>query len=818
MQGRAWVAHDVDAKEEDVSACLERGANDGREVGEFVSLDYANLPRASTSGLLAAIPSGACDLVTLNQGLHHLVPGQVPNLLAAVRRVLRPGGVFIIREHDLDKECHLLPMLDCAHMVFNAVTGVRVEIERQELRCFRPLAHWREIVVQAGFADAQIYELQPHDPTIDVMLSFTKPFESAGPEAAAPFPGASRPSQARGAAVAAQLVMNSLPGLAIEGATSALETVLRALPRLRTQLHALVAAPRDAAAAEEFPPAVRAAAELFVEKYLDPAFMMLSRLRPLAAVALPVSESRKDLLLPSEIFLLEATVRRRAAEGGKVEGAIVALFERIVAMTKEVRAPQAAAAAAAADTPPAAEAEARALIEQLISAIPALCDPDALLGRVGLSPKAEGIARALLASFVKKGGSDKAAAARALALTLDEQGRAELLAALPGLLAERKPPHMLLLLQKHSPWRAAALAVLGCPAVERPSRTQALFAQVMGLGPILQLQQEAQALRRPPASAAGAGAGAGAGTGAGAGAGASNSAKPSPAAINSALLSISPIMEYEGDRQDIGSVLAVISASLELRSGTGLFAPVVTDVTEQARALLNPTTGLLALSQLEAPAVLRIGRRIVSVRYRALPGVAPPGGKARIGELSRALAAAGMLDGAARAGNAANNFFKLPEWLQVEVSQAFADSMEIVSTHAERRPWVDGAANSRPGLACARLRSRPRARPASCRPASETPLAAQHPLTATTQPHDSSRDRMHSPRADAVVPLPLWPRAEALLFRLCAGGRGRCAAPGLCRGARERRLCDRPCAGHRHGRHVRAARAAGVAAASRARR
>ena len=203
MQGRAWIAHDVDAKEEDVSACLERGANDGREVGEFVEVDYSNLPRgASASGLLAAIPSGACDLVTLNQGLHHLVPAQIPNLLAAVHRMLRPGGVFLLREHDLDNECRLLPMLDCAHMVFNAVTGVRVEVERQELRCFRPLAHWREIVAQAGFEDAQVYELQPHDPTVDVMLSFTKPFESAGPEAAAPFPASARPPQARGAAVA----------------------------------------------------------------------------------------------------------------------------------------------------------------------------------------------------------------------------------------------------------------------------------------------------------------------------------------------------------------------------------------------------------------------------------------------------------------------------------------------------------------------------------------------------------------------------------------------------------------------------------------
>jgi len=820
MLGRAWIAHDVNAKEDDVPACLERGANDGLEVAEFVAIDYSNLCRgASSAGLLAAIPSGACDLVTLNQGLHHLVPAQIPNLLAAVHRVLRPGGVFLLREHDLDNECRLLPMLDCAHMVFNAVTGVRVEVERQELRCFRPLAHWREIVAQAGFEDAQVYELQPHDPTVDVMLSFTKPFESAGPEAAAPFPASARSPQARGAAVAAQLVMNSLPGLAIEGATSALETVLQALPRLRAQLHALVVEqpqPASADTAATLPPAVRAAAALFVEKYLDPSIMMLARLRPLAAVALPVSESRKDLLLPSEIFLLEATVRRRAAEGGKVESAIVALFERISAMTQEVKAPQAAAsaaasasasaAAAATAAAPSAEADALALIEQLIAAIPALSDPDALLGSVGLSPKAEGIARALLASAVEKGGSDKAAAARALARTLDERGRAELLGALPSLLAERKPPHMQLLLQKHSPWRAAALALLGCPAVENPSHTQAFFAQGVGLGPLLLLQKEAKARRRVQAPAAGAGADARVGTGAGAGAGvdarasagtgpgsssasgAGEDACTNSAAINSALLTISPIVEYEGDRHDIGNVLRVVSARLEIRSGTGLFAPVVTDVTEQARALLDPSTGLLALSRLEAPAVLRLGKRVVSVRYRALPGVAPPGGRARIGELCRALAAAGVLDGAARAGNTANNFFKLPEWLQVEVSQAFADSMEIT-------PWFrEAEAVETPALAldCARSRS--------------LTIFSHSPAHTICL-----RTILMRPR------LPLWPRAAPVFLCLCAGGARRRAAPGLCRSARKRGLCDGPAAGHRHDRHVRAARASSVAAAARSR-
>lgn len=141
---------------------------------------------------------------------------QIPAFLAAVLRVLRPGGAFIVREHALDDGCALLPMLDCAHMVrvekaagaglgvaqvavscaclcigmcgcdkagrvsvggrdvstenpqlrrphrqvFNAVTGVALPEEQAERRCFRPLAHWRAILRAAGFVDSYVYEMQ----------------------------------------------------------------------------------------------------------------------------------------------------------------------------------------------------------------------------------------------------------------------------------------------------------------------------------------------------------------------------------------------------------------------------------------------------------------------------------------------------------------------------------------------------------------------------------------------------------------------------------------------------------------------------------
>ena len=71
----------------------------------------------------------------------------------------------------------LIPMLDIAHSVFNVVTGVPFNEERSEIRAFRSVLQWREILEAAGFVDSLLYAKQPTDPTVDVMMCFCKPGE-----------------------------------------------------------------------------------------------------------------------------------------------------------------------------------------------------------------------------------------------------------------------------------------------------------------------------------------------------------------------------------------------------------------------------------------------------------------------------------------------------------------------------------------------------------------------------------------------------------------------------------------------------------------
>jgi SAM-dependent methyltransferase len=192
--GRQFVVHDGIG----VAGVLERGSL--TPVGEFVPINYATarmgagalvhppaaasfngahtLPpsRATappTATNAAPVPPASVDLVTMFQGLHHLHPSTLPHFLASVHAMLRPGGVFIIREHNAEG-AGVAAIADLAHSTFNAVSGAALAEEAAEVRAFRPLKAWRALLEAAGFVDARVYECQADDPTVDIMMAFVK--------------------------------------------------------------------------------------------------------------------------------------------------------------------------------------------------------------------------------------------------------------------------------------------------------------------------------------------------------------------------------------------------------------------------------------------------------------------------------------------------------------------------------------------------------------------------------------------------------------------------------------------------------------------
>mmetsp|Transcript_6374 Transcript_6374/g.9373 ORF Transcript_6374/g.9373 Transcript_6374/m.9373 type:complete len:1657 (-) Transcript_6374:302-5272(-) len=182
ITGKLWVVHNkvypIDTLPP-IEVVLERGSIES-VAHEELAYDYIS---DMASEKLHKITSGSVDLVTINQGLHHIPLENLFGFLTEVLRMLKPGGLFIIREHDLkltstensgDGKAPY-PMLDLAHSVFNAVTGVTVKDEMEEIRAFRSVLEWRKILESVGFEDTFVYEVEDGDPTWDEMLCFCKP-------------------------------------------------------------------------------------------------------------------------------------------------------------------------------------------------------------------------------------------------------------------------------------------------------------------------------------------------------------------------------------------------------------------------------------------------------------------------------------------------------------------------------------------------------------------------------------------------------------------------------------------------------------------
>jgi FAD/FMN-containing dehydrogenase len=137
------------------------------KLGDYVPLDnYAPLSPVH-------IPDASADLVTCYIGLHHIDPPALNPFIDSIWRVLRPGGIFILRDHDATTP-EMTVFVSLAHTVFNAGLGTSWEVNQKELRNFVPVAEWSHRLTAAGFSDTGKRMLQQHDPSDNVLMAFVK--------------------------------------------------------------------------------------------------------------------------------------------------------------------------------------------------------------------------------------------------------------------------------------------------------------------------------------------------------------------------------------------------------------------------------------------------------------------------------------------------------------------------------------------------------------------------------------------------------------------------------------------------------------------
>jgi FAD/FMN-containing dehydrogenase/SAM-dependent methyltransferase len=144
---------------------LERGGI--AKLGTYQPLNgYAPLPAD-------VIPDASIELVSCYVGLHHMTPATLDLFLASISRVLKPGGLFILRDHDVDSE-DMFRFVGLIHTIFNAGTGASWEQNRDELRYFVSIDEWVKRLDRFGLVDQRARLKQAHDPSDNVLMAFTR--------------------------------------------------------------------------------------------------------------------------------------------------------------------------------------------------------------------------------------------------------------------------------------------------------------------------------------------------------------------------------------------------------------------------------------------------------------------------------------------------------------------------------------------------------------------------------------------------------------------------------------------------------------------
>lgn len=163
VEGPVFVLNDLAPTHSPVDI-VERGQI--AKHGVFVHLsDYAPVPET--------VPDSSVDLVSNLIGFHHCPQAALEPFLGSLRRILRPGGRLLLREHDVtDPVMEAIAIL--AHEVFNAGTGLSVEDNAQEIRAFRSVEAWEELLAAQGFRRQPGAELQEGDPTLNTLLIFER--------------------------------------------------------------------------------------------------------------------------------------------------------------------------------------------------------------------------------------------------------------------------------------------------------------------------------------------------------------------------------------------------------------------------------------------------------------------------------------------------------------------------------------------------------------------------------------------------------------------------------------------------------------------
>jgi SAM-dependent methyltransferase len=100
-----------------------------------------------------------------------MTPQTLELFIQSIARVLRPGGLFVLRDHDVASP-QMFRFVSLIHTIFNAGTGASWETNRDELRYFTSIDEWVRRLRAVGLVDQGARLLQAHDPSLNVLMAF----------------------------------------------------------------------------------------------------------------------------------------------------------------------------------------------------------------------------------------------------------------------------------------------------------------------------------------------------------------------------------------------------------------------------------------------------------------------------------------------------------------------------------------------------------------------------------------------------------------------------------------------------------------------
>jgi len=124
-------------------------------------------------GVLDQLQNGSFDLITVYGGLHHLPKETRSKVHEKIYALLKNGGSFVLREHDVQDE-EMFMFVSLIHAVFNAVTGESLESEKSEVREFESIETIVRDIEKHGLIDSKQRARQYGDPSANILLCFHK--------------------------------------------------------------------------------------------------------------------------------------------------------------------------------------------------------------------------------------------------------------------------------------------------------------------------------------------------------------------------------------------------------------------------------------------------------------------------------------------------------------------------------------------------------------------------------------------------------------------------------------------------------------------